>query len=1074
MDDRANVEQAIAEQERLRGIVPDSVIDTTIAILRERLDAPESIPSARRKHVTVLFADVAGFTALSDTLDAEEVTDLFEVVWGRLDRVITDHGGRIDKHIGDAVMALWGADVTSEYDAENAVRAALAMRDAIGQVATATGHGGRLDVHIGINTGPVLLGHVATTAEFTAMGDTVNVASRLVSAAPTGGILVGHDTYRHVRGVFSVSEQEPLTVKGKPEPLRTYLVTATRPRAFRVATRGVEGIETRMVGRDGELATLQRALTEAFEHGSGRAVTVVGEAGLGKSRLLFELIDWLQLQSHDARLLQARADATHEATPYSMVRELFFFRFEISENDEGAVDKLVAGFAELGGLDAAAAHFAAHLVGIDMSASAHVAGLVEDPKQLRDRGSQAVLDLVRAMATRTPVLVLLEDVHWADHASLDLIEDLMAHAGPLPLVMVATARPSLFDRRPAWGAGGERIELGPLSAEASAAQVADVLRFAGDVPSDVRDAIVGAAEGNPFYVEELVKSLIEDGTIAVGDELWRVDAARMAAIGVPPTLTAVIQARLDRLPPAERAVLARASVVGRAFWDQAVASEAANDDAGPLDIDAELGRLVERELIYRNPDSAFAGCREYSFKHALVRDVMYESVLLKVRRVYHRAVAEWLVSQAETEIRAPLIARHFEAAGAAAEAAGWYVRAGNQARLRYANDDALGQYGQALELGGLESRDRFDALEGSGDVLALLARYHEAIEAYRDLLEAAQEEGDVAAQATALNAISFVEPRVGSFEAAMEAATDAMALLRGMDEPDRKLLSEALRGAGWLRLRLGDHEGARRLVEEARLASTSVGDDVGLSRSLNMLSLAASAVGDFGAAEAYIAQALAVARRIGDRRGEGVSLINLGEAARRRGDFEVAADRYREALAIQRELGDRDLEGLSLSNLGGALVGSGRYAEALETLQSALAVFDEAGAAEHRSETLRFTAEARLGSGEVERALAVALEALSGARETGNPDQLGHAWRVLGRIAAARGEPVMLDGEPCDVDKCFESSVAAFGDDEIDRALALADWSRAVGDEARMREASEILEPLGLAGLVTTQRDRPD
>ncbi len=1072
MDERSQIERAIAEQERLRGTVPDSVIDTTIAILRERLAATETRGAARRKHVTALFADVTGFTALAEALDAEEVADLFEVVWARLDRIITDHGGRIDKHIGDAVMALWGADVTREEDAENAVRAALAMGVAIGQVAEETGHAGRFDVHIGINTGPVLLGHVATTAEFTAMGDTVNVASRLEEVAPPGGILIGHDTYRHVRGVFSVSEQQPLTVKGKREPLRTYLVTGTRPRAFRVAARGVEGIETRMVGRDAELALLQQAMAHAIEHRRGRVVIVVGDAGLGKSRLLFELIDWLELQRDDVLLLQARMDATHAATPYALIRELLFFRFEISENDDWAVDKLVAGFAELGGLDVAAAHFVAHLIGIDVSTSAHVSGLVEDPRQLRDRGSQAVLDLVQAMADRLPVLVLLEDVQWADQASLDLIDELGVDVDERALVMVATARPSLFDRRADWGAGSARIELGPLTAEASAAQVTDVLRLADDVPAQMRDAIVTAAEGNPFYVEELVKSLIEDGTIVVDDDVWHVETARTATLRVPPTLTAVIQARLDRLPPAERVVLQRASVVGRVFWDHAVASELAVDTA-PLDASAELDRLVRRELIHRNPDSAFPGAREYTFKHAMVRDVTYDSVLKKVRGVYHRAVAAWLVGQAETEIRAPLIARHLEAAGDDGDAAHWYVRAGHQARRRYANADALSQYAKALELGGLSDRDRFEALEGSGDVLALLARYDEALDAYGTMLAAARDAEDIAAQATALNAIAFVEPRHGSLDVAMEAANEAVALLQGMDEPDGKLLSEALRGAGWLRLRQGDSEAARRLAEEAREYALDAGDDVGLSRSLNLLSLAASTVGDFDVAEACMIEALAVDRRIGDRRGEGSSLINLGEAARRRGDAATAAERYREALAIQRELGDRDLEGLSLSNLGGALVGLGRYDEALASLRAALEVFDAAGSSEHRSETMRFMAEAWLAMGEVSRALATALESLADGQVSGRSDHIGHAWRVLGRVAAAMGEPLVVAGEPCDVDECFKSSVAALRDDAIDRALALADWSRAVaGDEERShtlwRDAMAILEPLGLGRLAAT------
>jgi class 3 adenylate cyclase len=267
LNDIQQLEQAIAALEGQRGILGDAVVDAALAPMREKLAAlqAQAVPSEQqRKQVTVLFADVSGFTAMSETLDAEEVTEIMNALWARLDAAITAQGGQIDKHIGDAVMALWGVESAREDDPERAIRAALAMQAEIRNFVETQQLASR-QMRIGLNTGPVLLGEVGTTHEFTAMGDAVNLASRLEHAAPVGGVLISHATYRQVRGVFDVQAQAPLAVKGKAAPVQTYVVLQAKPRAFRMGTRGVEGIETHMVGRDAELLTLQSAFADALD-----------------------------------------------------------------------------------------------------------------------------------------------------------------------------------------------------------------------------------------------------------------------------------------------------------------------------------------------------------------------------------------------------------------------------------------------------------------------------------------------------------------------------------------------------------------------------------------------------------------------------------------------------------------------------------------------------------------------------------------------------------------------------------------------------------------------------------------
>ena len=269
----AQLRVAIAALEGQRAVLGGPVVEAALWPLRQALAALEQPRRAeqQRKQVTVLFADVSGFTAMAEGMDAEDVAAVMNELWLAVDRSIAEYGGHIDKHIGDAVMALWGADTAREDDPERAIRAALAMQAAVASFQMT--RDAPLAMRIGINTGPVVVGMVGTTGEFTALGDAVNLASRLERAAPVGGILIGHDTYRHVRGIFDVQAQETLVVRGRAEPVRAYRVLRAKPRAFRMATRGVEGIETRMVGREAELRVLQTAYAEAMGTAQTRVAT---------------------------------------------------------------------------------------------------------------------------------------------------------------------------------------------------------------------------------------------------------------------------------------------------------------------------------------------------------------------------------------------------------------------------------------------------------------------------------------------------------------------------------------------------------------------------------------------------------------------------------------------------------------------------------------------------------------------------------------------------------------------------------------------------------------------------------
>jgi serine/threonine protein kinase/predicted ATPase len=1108
--------------------------------------------SEQRKQLTVLFADLAGLAALTEGADAEDVGELMSALWPRVDGVVAEYGGVVDKHVGDTFVAIWGAREAREDDPERAVRAALALQSevagfaathlhrapaarpggppgakqegrpgvreaSVGQAEAAAGAGVEPVplVRIGISTGLVLLAEVGETGGFTATGDAVRIASRLQQAAPVGGVLISHDTYRHVRGVFSVQAPESLELNGRAEPIQFYRVKRAKARAFRVQTRGVEGVETRMVGRKDELRRLTDALETVFEEQELHVVTVVGDAGLGKSRLLYEFSNWVELLPDTWYVFNGRAGQSTQGLPYALVRDVFSLRFEIQDSDSPQVAraKLERGMLAMCG-DAAdeetrmRAHFLGQLIGFDYSGSKYLSGILEDVRQIRDRAFHYAGQFFADISRRYPIVLYLDDIQWADDGSLDFVDYLARNCASIPMFILCLARPVLQERRPAWGEGAERhtrITLQPLSKKESRQLVEEILRRVRGVPAELRELVVGGAEGNPFYVEELIKMFIDQRVIVPGAEEWSVDATRLGEVHVPPTLTGVLQARLDKLTPAEKSALQRASIIGRVFWDGAVEHLGAKLTGAirretALASDAAFGTSVEgatdaleslrrKELVYRREASSFAGAREYTFKHALLRDVTYESVLRRERREYHRRAAEWLARQSGGRVGefAGLIAEHYERAQAVAEAAEWYGRAGRQARETYAPETAINFYRRALDFlstATAEADSETEALarrafrvewcEGLGEVLRVQARYAEAVEAYEAMRAAAEELGLAVAQARAWNEIALVQSSQGDNRGAFESTQHAEILARAADaDAEARIeLARALNLQSQASSRLGDVRAAMMLADRALSLSDEAGEAARRVRadSLKSLGMAYHAVGRFAQAEEFKEQALATFRELGDRRGVGNLLNSLGETARLRGDYRAAFARYQEALSIAREIGNRNGEILYFSNLGGTRVGLGEYVAAEADLRQTIELATAAGYI-GLSENYRFLAEALLGQGRTAGALEAARRALALGREIENQEHIAEAWRVLGLVASQSKAHVQIDGQTYDAAACFAESLGVFTSIqmEAERARTLRDWARhelAHGDAAHgqkmWHEARDTFTRLGM------------
>jgi class 3 adenylate cyclase/tetratricopeptide (TPR) repeat protein len=642
---------AIAALEAQRALLGDAVVDTALVPLREKLAAlraPEIAAAGQQlKQVSVLFVDVVGSTAMGQQLDPETIHEVMDSALERFTAAVQAEGGRVLQYTGDGMLAAFGTETAGEDDVECAIRAGLAIVEQAQQHAPQVRreHGiPDFNVRVGVHTGRVLLGG-GVDAEGSIRGATVNVAARMEQSAPPGRLRISHDSWRHVRGLFEFEAQPPISVKGVEQPMGSWLVVRALPRSQRGVPRGVEGVSTRMVGRDAELAFLVQTLRRTVSEGCANAVTVVGDAGLGKSRLLAEFER--QLEGQSVWLLLGRAHPRSAIVPFGLLRDLLLRHLQIGENEPAAAarDKLVAQLAPLLANDGLGpVHLLGHLVGLDFSASPHVKEVIGDEARLRERAFEAGALWLRRLGQSRPVVVVLDDLHWADPGSIDFVHHVMREDTDVPQLCLTLTRQTVYERHVQWMQDQPRhtrLDLQPLDHAHSQELAGGLLQRIAEVPEALRALVIDGAEGNPFYMEELVKMFIDDGVIVVERDGWRVQSDKLLHAHVPPTLTGVLQARLDALSAAERRALQQAAVVGHEFWDQALAAI----DPAALQ---QLPQLLAKALIVARQKVSDNDTREFAFKHHLLHQVTYDSVLKAPKRDGHARVGTFWRERAHT------------------------------------------------------------------------------------------------------------------------------------------------------------------------------------------------------------------------------------------------------------------------------------------------------------------------------------------------------------------------------------------------------------------------------------------
>ena len=796
-----------------------------------RLEQAAEPAREERKVVTVLFADLVGFTSRAEQLDPEDVRAVLEPYHARLRTELERRGGTVEKFIGDAVMALFGAPTAHEDDPERAVRAALAIRDWIRDE-------GELQVRVAVTTGEALvaLGARPSEGEGMASGDVVNTAARLQSAAPVNGILVDETTYRATQSPISYEPREAVEAKGKSEPIPVWEAIEARSR-FGVDVTRTTGAA--LVGREQEVDLLRGALQRARQEHSSQLVTIVGVPGIGKSRLVSELSVVVDKEAELVYWRQGRCLPYGEGVTYWALTEMIKAHAGILETDsadqarqrlEEVVSEALAGASDREWVES-------HL--------RPLVGLAQGEHSGGDRQAEAFAAWRRffeALAERSPLVLVFEDLHWADDSLLDFIDHLVDWAGNVPMLVVCSARPELLTRRPGWGGGkpnAATISLSPLSDD-DTARLVHALLERSVLPADLQATLIERAGGNPLYAEEfarMVEELGEDGSV----------------LRLPESVQGIIAARLDALPVEEKLLLQDAAVVGKVFWLGAL-ELIGSQDRGQAEL--LLHRLERKEFVRRERRSTVGEESQYVFSHVLVGDVAYSQIPRIARSEKHQRAAEWIESLGRPEDHAEMLAHHYlvaleldraaglETEGLAARARPRLREAGDRAYALSAFPAARSFYSGALEL--LPGDDDDDR----ADLLFRHARAFHAVEPLGslDLMTEARDallaSGDTAQAAEAEVLVGEIFWLHGQRDQGFEAVRAAQTLIT--DQPNSYSKAYVLANASRFAALAGENEDAIRFGREALAMADELHIDPIRSHALNNMGFARVSLGDAG------------------------------------------------------------------------------------------------------------------------------------------------------------------------------------------------------------------------------------
>jgi len=1031
--------------------------------LKERFYRAGLESAGQRRTVTVLFADLCDYTGLSSKLDDEP---LYEIIQGYIEMLaekVYQFEGMVDKITGDGLMALFGAPIALENPAERAVRAALEMQVGLVELNRQLEEdlGEKLQMHWGLNRGSVIVGGIGSDllVDYTAIGDSVNLARRLQEVAEEDVILVSDSVYRTTHSLFDYQEVGNLRLKGYPAGVKGYRVVGLKSAPGRV--RGIQGLQAPMIGREAELMLVTQALDDLLENNRGQMVTLIGEAGIGKSRLTAEFKS--RINSGEVALLEGQSLTYRKSVSYWIFLELMrnymgvvpgASRSEIHEKLRQMVDELLGPdsssvlplFEKLFSLQPS-----------DPDESRRLNYL--DAEQLRQQNFIAIRNLLLAIAKKRPLVIIFEDLHWADEISLDLFGYLIESINEQPFMILAITRPMpegnlepvLEVSLKYLGEQCEIIHLDTLSDQQSD-QLMYGLLGVSEIPELVRSQIIQRASGVPFYIEETLRMLIDKQVLVYEPGGWMLDAEVDLDLEVPDNLQDLILTRFDRLSPQQRRILQTASVVGREFSPDLLNTVMNFGDR--LQLDSLLMELVEKAFILPAPGEEYAG---YSFRHVLTSDAVYRTLLRKDRNQLHGQVAiaieEVYAEQLESQVE--VLAGHYLRSEYLDKALQYLILAGRKSAREYANTQAQNYFEEARNLLGDVDHSAEQAWQiwlGLGDVLVFIGQYETARNCYSELIgthipangkeygsrqhvvyrkiattyerqgefDQALEQLDNAnqkmhaaggaspvAEAQILNDKGWIQFLRGNFQEAHSSLQSALDLVIESDE--LSVVASIYNRLGAVSYQLRDYKQAAQYVRESLELRKNLKDLSGEARLYNNLGLLGLMSGDLHEAESNFYQSIDLLEKVGDTEGIALANINLGLVKYDLGEYKTAQEHLTKAVSVSQKIGHRFYLGLANMYLGHLESAIGNFDQADQLLAQSQVIFEELGAQDNLVDAHCYRSENYLAWGDFEKAahwcsVARAGLAVDGGELANDSVQSGRVLRLLGSLARIQGQ----------------------------------------------------------------------
>lgn len=989
------------------------------ADLAQRMRRAGVEAAGQRRYVTILFADISGFTALSERIDSEDLYIMVQQYIRVLSNNVYKYEGVVDKITGDGLMAIFGAPISHENNAERAVRAALEMQSDLFRLSRELKReqGIELNVRIGLHSGWVVVGGIGANdlvLNYTAIGDTVNLAHRIEEAAAPGAILTSETVYKQVRALIDCQQITALFPKGIGHPVTAYRVMG--PKARPGSVRGIEGLYAPMIGRDQELALLRSCADDLLKNGHSQFVLITGEAGLGKSRLMAEFR--ASLDQSWLRLVEGHSLA-YRRVSYWLIRDVLYSYLgipatlpaaQVRDRLKRAVYQLMGTYAE------EALPYLENLMGVPFTNPQAGERLQRmEAGQIRQQTFLTLRDLFFLEAQTRPWLIILEDLHWADEASLDLLNFLLEVLRQAPVYILAISRfvqGEALERVVTWARQNlaerfHHLQLQSLSHDQSQRLLNQLLSIP-NLPEKLRDQILSRSAGVPFYLEEILRALIDQGVIQSLSGRWAVmPGSDMAALGVPDTLQELILARFDRLEPAQRHALQVAAVIGKDFSLPLLGQVLPASES--TDLQTTINTLVEREFIL---PQAGAQSTEYTFRHILMSDAIYSTMLRKERSALHGRVAETIERMWADRLdeQVELLANHYRWSQHLDRALHYLILAGEKATRSHVNLQARQHYEAALELLPRVNHTSHQAYQvhlGLGDALMFSGDYAEAHSQYELGLQALNIRAapDQQMQISILHRrIARIHERLGEYDRAVEHLSLAQQALDATtgDFPIER--AQVWNDMAWIEIQRGNLADAQDLLQEAlRLGETSDANDV-IASIYNRLGGVAYNQGEWEQAANFLRKSIAIREALRDAVNLATSLNNLGLLEIEMGQYDSALANLTRSYELKTRLGQAEGVAMALNNLGWLRILRGELVEAKQALKQAQELSRQIGYSSLHRQVMRNFGELYLSAEDWEQASNVLLEISRILEEQGASDQLVVVYSQCGEAALGMGD----------------------------------------------------------------------